>query len=256
MSFADAKLVAPLGPLAPPKGRPIGALGKHRGYRDWYNALIDFMLINPGMTNKELALYFNKSTQTIGQVVNNDMFRARLAARRQEHAERISTAIIEKTQGIAYTALSMLKDRLEDDRTLKRVPVRDLHEIASESLSRIGLGPASPGITIQQNITTQQLTVDPSALLRAQQRLRQNEAVLTIEQASSRSPGSEGGGDGTLPSRSPPALPESSMTRLPDEVDEELERLLYGEENDPPSLSAEGEDRGEGAPKGIPEGSG
>lgn len=149
-------------------------------FRFWHETLIDLMLQHPEWSNIQLAQAVGKTPVTIGYVTRSDMFRARFELRRQEHSERISYSIIAKTQGIAIDALDQLKDKLADNAVSKKISARDLGEIAAEALDRIGLGPKPADIhvntTVQQNNTT--VTVSGEALLRARQKLRNNESVL------------------------------------------------------------------------------
>lgn len=172
-----------------PLQSPFAPVESHRSgqapirFRDWHESLIDYKLQHPEWTNKELAAALGRTPVTIGYVTRSDMFKARLAMRREEHNERISFSIIAKTQHIAAKALSQLDEKLEDNAVSKKISARDLGEIASEALSRIGLGPKGPDIVLQTNVQNGNATVMVSseALLRAQGRLRQNENRLVDE---------------------------------------------------------------------------
>lgn len=167
---------APFAPL-PAEGNAVARPVK---FRFWHESLIDLMLQHPEWNNKQLGDAIGRNAVTVGYVTRSDMFRARLALRRQEHSEKISFSIIAKQQGIAAQSLDQLKEKLDDNAITKKISARDLHEIAKDALDRIGLGPKSPDIVLQTNIqqNTTSVTVSPEALLRARQKLRNNEAIL------------------------------------------------------------------------------
>lgn len=169
-------LQAPFAPVP----APTSSGKENLRFRFWHETLIDLMIQHPEWNNTQLAQAVGKGPVTVGYVTRSDMFRARFAERRREHSERISYSIIAQTQGIAQKALKQLDDKLEDNSVQKKISARDLHEIAADALDRIGLGPKPADIVLQTNVqqNNTSITVSSDALLRARQKLRNNEAVL------------------------------------------------------------------------------
>lgn len=121
----------------------------------WYDAIIDWMLANPMASQKEIAAAMGRSVPTIRLLLQSDMFRSRFESRRREVSEQIATEIHEATSTVALTALREVAHRLKDNPA--KIPIGQLHEIATSTLDRLGYGQKSvapAGATnVQVNVT-------------------------------------------------------------------------------------------------------
>lgn len=148
----------------------------------WYDSIIDVMLAEPGASLKEIAAALGRHPVTIGLVVRSDLFKARLAQRREAFNEELNTRLVGKLGRVAEKALDLTIARLESQQTA--VPLPLLHTIASESLERLGYGvkPAAAAPTVQVNVGGQQVIAPVSAEVLAGARRN----LLLVEQGSAK----------------------------------------------------------------------
>ena len=79
-----------------------------------HEALADMMLTNPSMTQKELALAFDRSPQWIWYVTASDAFQAYLSERRKTCIDPIITHTVqERLNGLASRSVDVLMTKLE-----------------------------------------------------------------------------------------------------------------------------------------------
>lgn len=151
--------------------------------RWWWEALIDWMVANPGKSLKEASSShggpIDVTYQTILNVTTSDLFKARLHARKQEVSLGVDLAIIGRTTKIAVLGLDAIQNVLEKKRD--QIPLEELQAVTSSALDRLGYGPKPPagGAVAAVNLTVnQQLNVDPASVAEARNLLRQREAAL------------------------------------------------------------------------------
>lgn len=141
---------------------------KPQKFRFWYDAIIDWMIANPGGTHKACAEALGRSAQTINMIVASDMFKARWAERRMELNTMYSEAIMLKTSRVAVLALDALEERLES--APRTIPVGSVADIAKQSMEALGFGAPKAG----QAVPTQEVHVHVGGdvLAQARERLR------------------------------------------------------------------------------------
>lgn len=147
----------------------------------WHDAIIDVMLANPGWTIKKIAEHLKRKPQTLYLVTNSDVFRARLAMRRAEHAKNLSTSVIEKTTRVADKALELALNRLESESSAQ-IPTLQLFSLADKALERLGYGsrPSGPSVVVNNVNGTQQnayMSVPADVIRDSQQRMREEQAA-------------------------------------------------------------------------------
>lgn len=147
----------------------------------WHDSIIDVMLANPGWTIKQIAEHMNRKPQTLYLVCASDVFRARLAARREEHAKNLSQSIVQKTTLVADKALELTLNRLNAESSAS-IPTLSLVTIANQALERLGYGtkPQAPGVVINNVNGTQQnayMPVPADVIRDSQQRMRDEQAA-------------------------------------------------------------------------------
>lgn len=172
------QMLAPFGPL--PDANTRGSDG--RRFKTWWNDLLDDLMLHPTATAAERGARLGRGAQSIGYVLNSDMFRASYAKRRQEHSARISDAIIDTSQRVAHKALTQIEKVIDNDVHGKINPIA-LKEIAETALNTIGLG-AKPGPAVQINTYSQtNNVVSHDDLLAAKRRIADREAAATAAAA-------------------------------------------------------------------------
>lgn len=121
-------------------------------YRWWHEAIIEDMLAFPLSTLKERAARLGYSYSYLSLLINSDMFQLMYRKRKDEHAELLTTSLVEKTSRVAGTALDLMLESMERKRT--DIPFPVLADTANKTLNALGYGtkPAAPAVTVvQQN---------------------------------------------------------------------------------------------------------
>lgn len=149
-----------------------------RRHSYWYDALIDWMIANPGSTIKAIAKEFNKSLPTISMIVNSDMFKARFELRRKELNELMAEEIATETSTVALLSLREVSKRLRDNPAA--IPIGQLTEISHSTLDRLGYG-QKPLNSNQQNNVVVNVTVPQSVLSEARQSMRELHSRNSLE---------------------------------------------------------------------------
>lgn len=164
----------------PPSG--IAPQSQRKRVLWWHDSVIDIMLSNPGWTIKQIAAHMKRKEHTLYLVTNSDVFRARLAARRREHAQNLSTSIIEKTGRVADAALELVANRLASE-SAAAIPTLQLFSLADKALERLGYGAkpqAGPSVVVNNVNGTQQnayMPVPSDVIRESQQRIRDEQAA-------------------------------------------------------------------------------
>lgn len=127
----------PMEALQPLPDRPIPRRHGPRKWRNMYDGVLDLMIAEPGMSQRELAARLGKTHAWICSVVNTDMFKARLHERRLEHQTILSETISEQIVDIAHTGMRVLKKKLSED----GIDANTALSITQDALSRAGYVP-------------------------------------------------------------------------------------------------------------------
>ena len=106
-------------------GRPAGALTARTQIT--YDALIDYLLNNPRVTNKEMAAAFGYQAQTISIILNSDGFKQKYEKRRGEVVDPILTQTIEARMGaLAQRSAEIVAEQLDLNPTDKKFALQVL----------------------------------------------------------------------------------------------------------------------------------
>lgn len=132
---------------------------------DTHQAIMDWIMVNPGGTYKQCAAAFGYTPQAICYIVNSDLFRTRLAERRDVVEGMIHADIPTKLAVVASTATERMMEIVEktNDPDL-------LVDVWDKSLHRLGYGASKGGNTtiVQQN-NTANFAVSPAELAQARE---------------------------------------------------------------------------------------
>ena len=139
-----------------------------RRHSYWYDAIIDIMLAEPGIEQRELARRFGKSEPTMRMLLNSDMFKNRYDTRRRELNERMADEISQETSTVALLSLREVTKRLRDNPAA--IPIGQLTEISHSTLDRLGYGQKSVAAPTQVNVN---VSVPASVVAEARDKLRQ-----------------------------------------------------------------------------------
>jgi len=126
-----------------------------------HDAIIDEILVDPAISQGELARRFGYSQAWMSIVINSDAFKSRLAERKGELVDpKIQATIEQRLEGVANRALDKILDRLES-----QVPLKPLELIA---MAKLGVGdranrPAGPAQTNNLYVFTAPAVPDSSA---------------------------------------------------------------------------------------------
>lgn len=134
----------------------------------WYDAVIDWILANPGGTMLECAKALNRGYAYVTLIVRSDAFQTALAVRRAKFEADLNAAIQNKLQGVGMAALELLQRKLETGGTT--VPMKQAMEVAEMSLTKLGYGnpkltpangtPASTNVNLQVNVAVSRDTIN------------------------------------------------------------------------------------------------
>jgi hypothetical protein len=79
-----------------------------------HDAMIDFIVGNPWVTNNEIARHFGYTVPWVSTVINSDAFRERLAQRREDVVDPLlRTTLEERIRGVLDLSLQVIAKNLE-----------------------------------------------------------------------------------------------------------------------------------------------
>jgi len=107
-----------------------------------HEAMIEVLVGNPAMTQRELARMFGRSEVWISTVVRSDAFQVALKARREEVYAPILAPMKEKLEAAAHASIERLHDRLTGIIPMKD---NDLIQASKVVLDAAGYGARSRG---------------------------------------------------------------------------------------------------------------
>jgi hypothetical protein len=141
------------------------------------DAIIDLLLVEPTLTQNDIAVRLECHTATVGTLMNSDVFRARYEQRRGARSAALTAAINTRLSRVAFQALELTEEILAQERTA--IPLPQLVDVADKALARLGYGPkmaASPAVVMINNQTSVVAPVTPEQLQAARQKLIEAQA--------------------------------------------------------------------------------
>lgn len=112
-----------------------------------HDAMIDQLVANPMISQRELAAHFGYTEGWISQIVRSDVFREKIAARKAELADPIVLQSLERRfEALAMQSLEILQDSLQ----AKRAPDTAI-KVLDLTARALGFGAKAPGVQINQN---------------------------------------------------------------------------------------------------------
>jgi hypothetical protein len=141
------------------------------------DAIIELLLVEPTLTQKDIASRLECHPATVGMIMNSDLFRARYEQRRGAQSFALQEAINTRLSRVAFLALELTEEILAEERTA--VPLPALVDVADKTLARLGYGPkmaANPAVVMINNQTSVVAPVTPEQLQAARQKLIEAQA--------------------------------------------------------------------------------
>ena len=108
-----------------------------------HDAVIDEILMNPAISQNDLAKHFGFSASWMSIVINSDAFQERLAERKGELVDpKVRATISERLDAIAKRSLEKIMDRLDN-------PAAQIKTLELVAIAKLGVGdkntrPAGP----------------------------------------------------------------------------------------------------------------
>lgn len=139
--------------------------------RPRHEAIIDWLLINPGAKNlNPLCALMGISRSWLSIVMTSDVFKESYTLRRQAHSSELSKQLIEKQLKVTIKALDKVDDLLDDE---DEVDLRLALDVADKTAKTLGFHP-SPGTgpLVEETRTRELRTVDAGVLHEARETIK------------------------------------------------------------------------------------
>lgn len=108
-----------------------------------HDAMIDRIVANPWVMQKELAAVFGYTEGWVSQVIASDAFQSRLAERKEEIVDPVMRATLEEQfKGLVARSLEILRQKL--DRPASQVPDKLALRAVELGAKALGMGVAPP----------------------------------------------------------------------------------------------------------------
>jgi hypothetical protein len=136
------------------------------------DAIIDLLLVDPTLTQNDIAIRLERHPSTVAMIMNSDLFRARYEQRRAAQRAALTAEINTRLSRVAFQALELTEEILAKGRTA--IPLPQLVDVADKTLARLGYGPkmiANPTLVMINNQTSVVAPVTPEQLQAARQKL-------------------------------------------------------------------------------------
>ena len=147
------------------------------------DAIIDLLLVEPSLTQKDIAIRLERHPATVGTLMNSDLFRARFEQRRGAQTAALKEEINTRLSRVAFRALELTEEILAEERTA--IPLPQLVDVADKTLARLGYGPkmaANPAVVMINSQTSVVAPVTPEQLQAARQKLIEAQAHAAVPQ--------------------------------------------------------------------------
>lgn len=131
-------------PNTPPgKSQPVAKL------HYTHEAMVDQILMNPAISNEELALMFGYTPSWISTVVVSDIFQAKLAARREEIIDpEIRSSVRTQFKGLLERSMEILRKKL--DVPADKVPDQLAVQVAKMASTSLGFGVKETRVSVTE----------------------------------------------------------------------------------------------------------
>lgn len=141
-----------------------------------HDAIMDYLLTNPGAPLSEVAGHFGLTQAWLSTVIHSDAFQAVLKEKREMVFQGTVMPLREKIVGVAHLGVEKLGEALENASA-----VSDKEFIADTTdsiLKNLGFSPKSAPPSLQQNVQNNNFfTVDKETLADARKKMKEAQTV-------------------------------------------------------------------------------
>lgn len=147
--------------------------------KHWHCVIVDYLLVNPSATNKQIGEHFSMHPLWVGKVRNTDAFREYYQMRMADHRSFMDETIVAKMQGVAAKALDKMSEKMDNG----DVAMGQLQTAADMSLKALGYGQKGVGVNVSVSGSgnVQVMSVPSETLERARRKLAERRAANTKE---------------------------------------------------------------------------
>lgn len=146
--------------------------------RHTHDAFMDYMLLNPGATLKQMGAEFGYTVPWLSTVINSDLFQMRLAERRKEVDDLVHADIPARMRGIVAMGLEKIADHMEVTQNQEYIADTTdmlLHRLGYAPKAQQATSPAAP-----QNQQNNFFVVPQDALQMARDKILANSMAQEI----------------------------------------------------------------------------
>ena len=129
---------------------------------------VDLQILEPGITQEEIAKRLGVLGSTVSIVMNSEMFIDYRRRRLAQHHKRVSQKTIEKVEAVTQLSLDVIHERIQKERS--NIDLAAPFKVMDFGLAALGFGQAArgaAGVPTQVNIT-----VNSDVLGRARARMK------------------------------------------------------------------------------------
>lgn len=111
--------------------------------QEWHKDMIDYLILNPRATMRQMAEHFGVSKTWLSLVKNSDAFQSAYGARREDLSRAITANLAERVTTLSEIVTDELTRRVDEN--AEKYSVRELREILETTLRASGLSSGAPG---------------------------------------------------------------------------------------------------------------
>jgi len=160
------------------KAKPTDYTDKIVSISYTHEAIMAYMIAFPHHGLREIGSYFGYSQTWLSQLINSDLFRAKLKERQDEHFSKLSATIVEKIEAAAHVGIEKLGNMLEKSEDPKFVK-----DATSDLLAKMGFGAPRSSAGVSINAPGAQMVISTTDLAEARALMQAKGQVLQLPAA-------------------------------------------------------------------------
>jgi len=107
---------------------------------------MDLLIANPAITYEEIGNIIGVHKQSVGMVVNSDLFQAKLRDRRERRQAQVDRTVLDRVESLAKISLDGLEEKIRKQRTI--LGLDEMRETAEMALRGLGYISTAPRVAI------------------------------------------------------------------------------------------------------------
>ena len=126
-----------------------------------HDAMIDLIIVNPGISQGEVAKAFGYTEPWVSRIFGSDAFQARLAQRKADLVDPTLVASVEeRLRAVASRSLDLVMEKLENPKLSTLDQVLKAVEVSTKAL---GYGARQTNVAVQTSFVVAMPAVNPNA---------------------------------------------------------------------------------------------